>query len=1737
MKTKQHTYRRSRLSFRIVLPTLVLLLLTAISTQAQTTPVCERTIKADVVALDQVIMYNRLGTVNPGGMIYALKKDVVAIDPLKGLVAGNVRLRSDKRPRPIVLRTNNGDCLRITFTNLLSPTPVSHNDPADPLSDQPATRSAGIHVNGMELVGSIASDGSNVGVNPPSLVGPGGSTVYTFAATREGNNLMYSTAATTGGEGDGGTLSEGLFGSVNVEVKGAEWYRSQLTQADMALATFKNADGTPKKTPGGQPMINYDAVYPAGHPKAGQPIIKMLNVDTIVHTDLNAIITGPNKGRFPAGTYRANATEPDRDRPFREFTVIYHDEIQDIQAFPQFRDPVLKHTLHSVEDKFAINYGVAGIGAEILANRLGVGPMFNCTECKYEEFFLSSWAIGDPAQIVDKPANTTDSSGNLILGRKATKVFYPDDPSNVHHSYIGDPVKMRIVHAGPKEHHIHHLHAHQWLQTPDDDNSTYLDSQAVGPGFAFTTEIVHGGTGNRNQVVGDSIFHCHFYPHFAEGMWELWRAHDVFEEGTVLNSSGIPVAGARALPDGEILAGTPTPALVPLPTLAMAPMPTATVPGYPFFSPAVAGHRPPHPPLDTIDDGGLQRHIITGGTTTHVETRLDFSKELVTAVAQAIPETGTAAEIAEMQYHELRLHPSYKPDGTAANFILNGLPRKPGAPFADPCISDTGTAIGTPRTYKAAAFQLDMKLNKAGWHFPQSRILALWADVAPTQAGTKPPEPFFFRANTNDCITYYHTNLVPGVYEQDDFQVRTPTDIIGQHIHLVKFDVTSSDGSGNGFNYEDGTFSPDEVRERIIAIRRQNSCIGLEAGDIRDGTFTCPTGKLHPFFNIKYAQTTVQRWFADATLNNNGKDRTLRTVFTHDHFGPSTHQQAGLYAGLVIEPTGSVWKNPETGVTLGTRTVDGGPTSWQANIIETTAANSHREFLFEFADFQLAYQAGAGVGANGEPIADPQRVINPPILNEVGLPFLVENGMVCPGGVPAPCPEAISAADQGTMSVNYRNEPVPLRVRNPSTNTQASGAAGDLSKVYKSNITRADPQFNVQPGFYPALTQGVQPGDPFTPLLRAYENDKVQIRILVGAHEETHNLTINGHKWLHEPGTPQDPLAVNNSGFRNSQMAGISEHFEFLTGKESLMGGRPFVDYLYQNSASVDGQWNGVWGILRVYNGRNGLKTDLQALPNNTAGAAPSSTNDGTFPTDVNFPTGATDYLDSTDSSVLKDATATTDSTLMSGTMKGTDTTSTTKFTYNADGSVSTATTTTDTSLASTTDVIDSTIDSGLLGGGTTTTKTIVTSNPTDFPTGKSIQAGVCPGTAPKRDISVTAVNALAIAGGTLVYNSRAGNGGALNDPTAIMYFRSEDVDRQGRVKKGVPIEPLVVRASAGECINFTLLNRLPNVQLDQAGFNTLSNLIFHFNANQVRPSSQVGLHPQLLSYNVANSDGKNVGFNPNQTVGPGGIARYRWYAGDIVVNGTQRVAVPIEFGATNLISSDPIKHSNKGAIGSLIIEPQGATWIEDRNSYAQATVTKTDGTSFREFVVQFQTDINMRFADNTPVPNLAGPNGAEDPEDSAQKAINYRTEPLWKRMNYPPETPFEKTRDFDFTNVLTNTIVGGDPETPIFTAQAGQPVRFRILNANGHMRNNVFNLHGHFWQDEPYTSNSKVIGNNPLSEFKGALYGVGPSSHYEVIPVNGAGGARRVTGDYLYRTHESFMFDGGLWGIFRVTP
>ena len=48
------------------------------------------------------MMINRLGASRPGGMIYALRSDIVTKDGSANLTPGNVQLHPGKRPRPLV---------------------------------------------------------------------------------------------------------------------------------------------------------------------------------------------------------------------------------------------------------------------------------------------------------------------------------------------------------------------------------------------------------------------------------------------------------------------------------------------------------------------------------------------------------------------------------------------------------------------------------------------------------------------------------------------------------------------------------------------------------------------------------------------------------------------------------------------------------------------------------------------------------------------------------------------------------------------------------------------------------------------------------------------------------------------------------------------------------------------------------------------------------------------------------------------------------------------------------------------------------------------------------------------------------------------------------------------------------------------------------------------------------------------------------------------------------------------------------------------------------------------------------------------------------------------------------------------------------------------------------------------------------------------------------------------------
>lgn len=1840
---KRHgTIRVPRSQLLALVPATIALLAALVpnAVQAQT---CERVMTADVVALDQVYWLNRLGAVQADGMIYALARDVVPDSfnenvcpqskvPASSMTPGSVRLRRSVRPRPLVLRVNEGDCLDIRFTNLLKP----YSGTTDPMfqGDRPRERDASIHVQGMQYRVSITDGGMHVGTGASGIVGPGGATTYRVFAEKEGTYLMYSGGALVGGESYGGSLNPGLFGAINVQPRGSRFFRSQVTRNDLDLAK------KPPGTPGWDtrfPEINYTAKYPAGSPdpevcwQSDDPILEMTKGNEIVQPDLTAIVTGPDlDGWTPGRNGDVRNIYWDRNQPYREFTIIFHDEMGAVQAFPQFNDELLQHTLHSVRDSFAINYGSGGAGAEVIANRLGVGPMHQCIDCRYEEFFLTAWAVGDPAMVVDVPANAPVTRDQVkdaknvypLKGPKANVAYYPDDPSNVYHSYLNDRVKFRNLLAGTDDHHIFHLHAHQWLQTPNEETSTYMDSQAIGQGSSFTYEIAYNGSGNRNLTAGDSIFHCHYYPHFAQGMWSMWRVHDTLEIGTKLDSLGRPesrkdkVTGeilttTRALPDGEIQYGTPIPAIVPIPNKPMVPPPTSVQlrdgqidtnyvetqatnaknsaspfysPGYPFYVPGIAGQRPPQPPMDfAVDngvtlDGGLPRFVGLSGTATSHANRLDMTKHVDTMVAKWVPEAGTLLEQYAMQTHAVAGFDTPAANSRTAptvpkNVEFNGMPPVSGAPFADPCRKDAYSSVvwqpgGGPRRYKGADIELDIRLNKEGWHFPQSRIGVLAADVYSTLNGSRNPEPLFLRANSGECVEYQFTNLVPEIYQTDDFQVKTNTDVIAQHIHLVKFDVMTSDGGANGFNYQDGSLSPEAVQAAIHAIRTANKCDEQGIGDqpFLPGSdrLYCPEPRVHPWFptsgdvncdgkqDFLGAQTTVQRWWADPVLNNAGQDRTLQTVFTHDHYGPSTHQQVGLYMGLIVEPAGSQFFHNESGTQLSTGRWDGGPTSWQARI-EPPGGDSVREFALEYGDFQLAYeQPREGCYRRECPdarlgLANPALAINPPgRVDNKNIVDLYNKPVTCPAvkdpdgtmttentDNALPCPEAVSAHDPGFISVNYRTEPLALRLAdsNGLSPNQSTGTKGDPSYGYETRTDRNIATMNDVPYGalrcvnYDPLTSPTDlfPGDPFTPVMRVYEGDDVKIRILVGAHEEEHNLTVNGLKWLRQE-------FYDESGWRDSQMMGISEHFELAVGPmPTLTGDKRDLDLLYRPSAAAEWQWDGAWGLIRTH---AGLRSDLGSLNDNPTGRIPEEKKRdqfGTVPVDEARP--ASNEKGSLADELQQQAAR-----------------------QSATGPA---------------DTLSNRFGSGSYG-----------SRPT-IPVS-------CPPNASIRTYDVTAVAAREVlssfggpVGQSLVYNRRTGAGpdpGPLHDPTAIMFVRTDDLNYpigvpnpRPTLKPNAPVEPLILRAAAGECIEVVLRNDLPpsptadpntgwaGFGFDLLGWSGWTMIIEHFNANHIKPSQEVGLHPQLVAYDPAYSDGMNVGRNPSvygnrQTVRPGEKIKYYWFAGHQGLDQFgNSVSYPIEFGATGLTSSDSLKHTNKGAVGALIIEPVNAllepafndnqsyeTDTEARFTRAETTINLADGSSFREFVTIFQNDLNLRYgkertADGTDaVENLTV---YGDPTESGQKGFNYRTEPTWFRLGISPKNPGNVT---DQDRVLTDGQVGNRrPVTPIFTAKRNAPFRFRVVHPGGHTQASVFELQGHLWQEYPYepntTNRSDTIGNNPTSSWEGSRYGMGPSDHDDIIPIHGAGGAYGVTGEYLYRDYVPWYFAGGLWGVFEV--
>lgn len=354
-----------------------------------------------------------------------------------------------------------------------------------------------------------------------------------------------------------------------------------------------------------------------------------------------------------------------------------------------------------------------------------------------------------------------------------------------------------------------------------------------------------------------------------------------------------------------------------------------------------------------------------------------------------------------------------------------------------------------------------------------------------------------------------------------------------------------------------------------------------------------------------------------------------------------------------------------------------------------------------------------------------------------------------------------------------------------------------------------------------------------------------------------------------------------------------------------------------------------------------------------------------------------------------------------------------------------------------------------------------------------------------------------------IIYNE-AGD----HDPHGIVFALEEDV--LPILSGAIQPEPLILRGNVGELIEVTLHNCL----MDPHHGDVIHGYPFVPVETPYPVSNRISLHPQLLTYDVNGSDGATVGFNPDQTVGPGESMTYRWY-------------VDLDVRACNLWDmADLRNHRHHGAFGVFITEPQGSKYLDpithcEVRTGSQVIVSNPLLGEHREFVLMMQDGVRLVDKDGKliidPEPIFGDPEAlVEDFEDQGSRGFNYRSERFRHRL----------LRDPDVSKVFS-TKVHGDPATPVFLAYAGDPAVIRFAFPADRARAHTFVLHGHHWRRSVDDMDSRNI-----SARSSITVGTADDFYLDF----GAGGLCQLPGDYLFRS-GSIRWDVelGVWGILRV--
>ena len=407
-------------------------------------------------------------------------------------------------------------------------------------------------------------------------------------------------------------------------------------------------------------------------------------------------------------------------------------------------------------------------------------------------------------------------------------------------------------------------------------------------------------------------------------------------------------------------------------------------------------------------------------------------------------------------------------------------------------------------------------------------------------------------------------------------------------------------------------------------------------------------------------------------------------------------------------------------------------------------------------------------------------------------------------------------------------------------------------------------------------------------------------------------------------------------------------------------------------------------------------------------------------------------------------------------------------------------------------------------GGDNPASTSIVTGDTIQTPTPVTL-SNVCPAGARSDFFDVSAIN-------VDITLNRFGD----HDPQGRMYVLTENIpavraqevaplpDRVSTGEHGDAIQPLILRANLGDCLNIVFRNQL---QGERASI--------HFHRGKFDP----------------NNGGTDVGDNTDSTVAPGQSTTYTVYL-------ENKPGMEGAFYFYSHGTRDQVMH---GLFGAVIGEPPGSIYLDPNTgtplkSGWEAFITNVDATvrAYRDWALVYHEIGDETYhpldKDNKELPTV---DPVTDIYRPCARALNYRSDCFMRRVGLTGD----ESLAYSSYNV-------GDPSTPMPRSYVGDPAKTHLIHGGSEMVH-VHHLHGGAdrWRlqgsfDYP-NAMFQGLTKNPIDTLSASqrldVQSLGPGEAYTLRHECGSGGCQDGAGEFLFHCHIPDHYLAGMWSMWRV--